>query len=246
VLGERRANLPNFLRIRLCRRTIVAGGRPLARTAKRRVSFDELANSVTHGIGLGLSIAGFAALLGLAIARGGAWQIASCAIYGVTLICVYASSTLYHGLPSRRVKRIFRIFDHSAIFLLIAGTYTPFLLVNLRGGWGWSLLGIVWGLAAVGIVLKVWFVDRHPILSTGVYVLMGWLALIAAKPLFQAVPTIGLIWLLAGGLMYTVGVVFYAWKRIPYNHVVWHLFVMAGSACHYFAVVYSVIPQAGA
>lgn len=242
----RRANLPNFLRIRLCRRTIVEGGRPLARAAKKRVSFDELANSVTHGIGLGLSIAGFAALLVLAIARGGAWQIASCAIYGVTLICVYASSTLYHGLPSRRVKRIFRIFDHSAIFLLIAGTYTPFLLVNLRGGWGWSLLGIVWGLAAVGIVLKVWFVDRHPILSTGVYVLMGWLALIAVKPLFQAVPTIGLIWLLAGGLMYTVGVVFYAWKRIPYNHVVWHLFVMAGSACHYFAVVYSVIPQARA
>lgn len=218
----------------------------MARAAKKRVSFDELANSVTHGIGLGLSIAGFAALLVLAIARGGAWQIASCAIYGVTLICVYASSTLYHGLPSRRLKRIFRIFDHSAIFLLIAGTYTPFLLVNLRGGWGWSLLGIVWGLAAVGIVLKVWFVDRHPILSTGVYVLMGWLALIAVKPLFQAVPTIGLIWLLAGGLMYTVGVVFYAWKRIPYNHVVWHLFVMAGSACHYFAVVYSVIPQARA
>ena len=246
MLGGRRANLPNFLRIRLCRRTIVEGGRPLARAAKKRVSFDELANSVTHGIGLGLSIAGFAALLVLAIARGGAWQIASCAIYGVTLICVYASSTLYHGLPSRRVKRIFRIFDHSAIFLLIAGTYTPFLLVNLRGGWGWSLLGIVWGLAAVGIVLKVWFVDRHPILSTGVYVLMGWLALIAVKPLFQAVPTIGLIWLLAGGLMYTVGVVFYAWKRIPYNHVVWHLFVMAGSACHYFAVVYSVIPQARA
>ena len=218
----------------------------MARTAKKRVSFDELANSVTHGIGLGLSIAGFAALLVLAIARGGAWQIASCAIYGVTLICVYASSTLYHGLPSRRVKRIFRIFDHSAIFLLIAGTYTPFLLVNLRGGWGWSLLGIVWGLAAVGIVLKVWFVDRHPILSTGVYVLMGWLALIAVKPLFLAVPTIGLIWLLAGGLMYTVGVVFYAWKRIPYNHVVWHLFVMAGSTCHYFAVVYSVFPQARA
>jgi hemolysin III len=218
----------------------------VARTAKRRVSFDELANSVTHGIGLGLSIAGFAALLVLAILRGGAWQIVSCAIYGVTLICLYVSSTLYHALPSRRVKRIFRIFDHSAIFLLIAGTYTPFLLVNLRGAWGWSLFGIVWSLAAAGIVFKTWFVDRHPVLSTGVYVLMGWLALIAVKPLFHAVPTAGLIWLLAGGLMYTVGVVFYASERIPYNHVIWHLFVMAGSICHYVAVVYSVIPQARA
>ena len=218
----------------------------MARIPNNRVSVDELANSVTHGIGLGLSIAGFAALLALTIVRGGVWQIVSCAIYGVTLICVYASSTVYHGLPSPRLKHIFRIFDHSAIFLLIAGTYTPFLLVNLRGGWGWSLLGIVWGLAAAGIVLKVWFVDGHPILSTGLYVLMGWLALIAVKPLFQAVPTIGLIWLLAGGLMYTIGVAFYAWKRIPYNHAIWHLFVMAGSACHYFAVVYSVIPQARA
>jgi hemolysin III len=218
----------------------------LARTVKIRVSVEEFANSVTHGIGLGLSVAGFAALLVLAIVRGGAWQIVSCAIYGVSLICVYASSTLYHGLRSQRVKHILKVFDHSAIFLLIAGTYTPFLLVNLRGGWGWSLLGIVWGLAAAGIVLKFWFVDRYPILSTGGYVLMGWLALIALKPLLQAVPTIGLIWLLAGGLMYTLGVAFYAWKRIPYNHVIWHLFVMAGSACHYFAVVYSVIPRARA
>jgi hemolysin III len=218
----------------------------LARTVKIRVSVEEFANSVTHGIGLGLSVAGFAALLVLAIVRGGAWQIVSCAIYGVSLICVYASSTLYHSLRSQRVKHILKVFDHSAIFLLIAGTYTPFLLVNLRGGWGWSLLGIVWGLAAAGIVLKFWFVDRYPILSTGGYVLMGWLALIALKPLLQAVPTIGLIWLLAGGLMYTLGVAFYAWKRIPYNHVIWHLFVMAGSACHYFAVVYSVIPRARA
>jgi hemolysin III len=222
---------------------MVVEARRLARRAKNRVTFDELANSVTHGVGLGLSIAGFAGLLILAIVRGGAWQIVSCAIYGVTLVSLYASSTLYHGLPSRRVKRIFRIFDHSAIFLLIAGTYTPFLLVNLRGAWGWSLLGIVWGLAAAGIVSKVWFVDRYPMLSTAVYVLMGWLALIAVKPLFHAVPTIGLIWLLAGGLMYTVGVVFYVSKRIPHNHAIWHLFVMAGSICHYFAVVYSVIPQ---
>ena len=216
----------------------------MADSPTNRVSIEELANSVTHGIGLGLSVAGFSALLVLATVHGGDRRIVSCAIYGVSLICVYAASTLYHGLRSQRVKHIFKVFDHSAIFLLIAGTYTPFLLVNLRGGWGWSLLGIVWGLAVAGIVLKFWFVDRYPILSTGGYVLMGWLALIAVKPLLQAVPTIGLIWLLAGGLMYTVGVAFYAWKRIPYNHVIWHLFVMAGSACHYFAVVYSVIPRA--
>ena len=215
----------------------------MARRAKSHVTFDELANSVTHGVGLGLSIAGLAALLILAIVRGGAWQIVGCAIYGITLVSLYASSTLYHGLPSRRVKRIFRIFDHSAIFLLIAGTYTPFLLVNLRGAWGWSLLGIIWGLATAGIVSKVWFVDRYPMLSTAVYVLMGWLALIAVKPLFHAVPTAGLIWLLAGGLLYTVGVVFYASERIPHNHAIWHLFVMAGSICHYLAVVYSVIPR---
>ncbi|MGH9560227.1 MAG: PAQR family membrane homeostasis protein TrhA [Terracidiphilus sp.] len=216
----------------------------LVPTAKMRLSVEELANTVTHGIGLGLSIAGFAVLLVLAIVRSGAWQIVSCAIYGVSLICVYASSTLYHCLLSQRMRRIFKVFDHCAIFLLIAGTYTPFLLVNLRGGWGWSLLGIVWGLAAAGIVLKVWFVDRYPILSTGVYLLMGWLALIAVKPLLELVPTVGLIWLLAGGLIYTFGVVFYGWKKIPYNHAIWHLFVMAGSACHYFAVVYSVIPRA--
>jgi len=217
------------------------GGTTLASIANNHDSVDELASTVTHSIGLGLSIVGFAALLILAIVHGGAWQIVSCAVYGVTLVCLYACSTLYHGLPSRRVKHILRILDHSAIFLLIAGTYTPFLLVNLRGGWGWSLLGIVWSLAAAGIVLKVWFVDCRPILSTGVYVLMGWLALIAVKPIFLVVPTIGLIWLVAGGLMYTVGVAFYAWKRFPYNHTIWHLFVVAGSTCHYFAVVYSVI-----
>src|SRR5579862_9019792 len=151
-----RSSLPIGLR----RLTMVVGARRLARRAKSHVTFDELANSITHGVGLGLSIAGLAALLILAIVRGGAWQIVGCAIYGITLVSLYASSTLYHGLPSRRVKRVFRIFDHSAIFLLIAGTYTPFLLVNLRGAWGWSLLGIVWGLAAAGIVSKVWFVDR--------------------------------------------------------------------------------------
>ncbi len=213
----------------------------MSRTHPKPISAEELANAVTHGAGFVLSITGFVILLVLAALRGGAWHIVGCAIYGATLVCLYAASTLYHGIPSPRLKRALRIFDHSAIYLLIAGTYTPFVLVNLRGGWGWSLFGIVWGLALTGIFLKFWFVDRFQILSTTVYLLMGWLAVIAARPLLVMVPRAGLLWLLAGGLLYTLGVVFYAWKRIPYNHVIWHVFVIAGSTCHYFAVLYSVI-----
>ena len=206
-----------------------------------RISLEELANSVTHGVGLILSIAGFIVLLVLAAMRGSAWRIVGCAIYGVTLVCLYTASTLYHGIQLTHRKRILKIFDHSAIYLLIAGTYTPFLLVNLRGAWGWSLLGIVWALALVGVLFKFWFVDRFKIASTAIYLLMGWLAVIAIKPIFVLVPRVGLIWLIAGGLMYTIGVVFFASKRIPYSHVIWHVFVMAGSICHYVAVLYSVV-----
>jgi hemolysin III len=213
----------------------------MPRALANRISTEELANAVTHGAGLVLSLAGLVILLVLAAVHGGAWRVVSCAIYGATLVCLYAASTLYHGIPSPRLKRALKIFDHSAIYLLIAGTYTPFLLVNLRGGWGWSLFGVVWGLALAGIFLKFWFVDHFQILSTTIYLLMGWLAVIAVRPLLVMVPAVGLAWLLAGGLLYTAGVVFYAWKRIPYNHVIWHVFVMAGSTCHYFAVLYSVI-----
>lgn len=211
-----------------------------------RQSAEELLNSLTHGVGLILSIAGFAVLLSLAIMRGSAWHIVSCAIYGSSLICLYTASTLYHGIRSRRLKRILRVCDHSAIYLLIAGTYTPFLLVNLRGSWGWSLLGVIWGLAMAGILFKVWFVEHFSFLSTVVYVLMGWLALVAVKPMLHLVPLTGLLWLLVGGVLYTVGVVFYAWKKVPYNHVIWHGFVLAGSTCHYFAVLCSVILTAKA
>jgi len=218
----------------------------MPRALAHRISAEELANTVTHGIGLALSIAGFVVLLVLAAVRGSSRHIVSCAIYGATLVCLYAASTLYHGIPSPRRKRALRIFDHCAIYLLIAGTYTPFLLVNLRGGWGWSLLGIVWGFAMAGIVFKFRFVDHFPFLSTVIYLLMGWLAVIALKPLLAAVPASGLLWLLAGGLLYTLGVVFYGWKRLPYNHVIWHLFVLAGSTCHYVAVLYSVVLPAKA
>jgi hemolysin III len=202
---------------------------------------EELANAITHGVGLVFSIIGFVTLLVLALMRGGPWQIAGCAIYGTTLVCLYAASTLYHSVPSLRFKRALLIFDHCAIYALIAGTYTPFLLVNLRGPWGWSLFGVMWGLALAGILFKLWFVDHFPILSTSCYVLMAWVGVVAVKPVLAHVPATGLFWLVVGGLMYMLGVVFYALKRIPHNHAIWHVLVMAGSTCHYIAVLYAVI-----
>lgn len=209
----------------------------------RKISVEEILNSYTHGVGLALSIAGFWVLLILAARYGTVWHIAGCVIYGSSLVCLYLASTLYHGIPLLRWKRILKIFDHSAIYLLIAGTYTPFLLVNLRGTWGWSLLGVIWGCAMAGITFKFWFVDHAKTLSTALYLAMGWLVLVAAKPLVAHVPAIGLRWLVAGGVLYTVGVVFYASRRVPYSHAVWHLFVMAGSVCHYLAVIYAVVPS---
>ncbi len=205
------------------------------------LTLEELANTLTHGFGLVLSIAGFVVLLVLAIVHGSASHIVACSIYGATLISLYAASTLYHAAVSPGVKNALRIFDHSAIYLLIAGTYTPFLLLYLRGPWGWSLFGVIWGLAFAGIVFKFCFVDHFPHLSTAVYLLMGWLIVIAAKPVLTHVPTITLLWILAGGLLYTSGVVFYCWRRLPYSHAVWHAFVLAGSACHYVAVLRSVL-----
>ena len=207
-----------------------------------RHSVEEVANTITHGIGLLLSVVGFVVLLVLAALRGTAWHIVACSIYGATLICLYTASTLYHAVISPRVKRALRIFDHSAIYLLIAGTYTPFLPVSLRGPWGWSLFGFIWGLALAGVLFKFWFVERFMILSTAVYIAMGWLVVIAAKPVITHVPFTALIWLLAGGLAYTGGVIFFAAKRIPCSHAIWHLFVLAGSICHYFAVLSTVIP----
>jgi len=204
---------------------------------------EEIANSITHGLGLVLSVAGLVVLVVFAALRGTAWHIVSCAVYGATLVTLYAASTLYHGLRGPRVKRVLKILDHSAIYLLIAGTYTPFTLVTLRGAWGWSLFGVVWGLALLGILWKVWFVDRFAVVSTTVYLLMGWLAVVAAKPLLASLPPAAIAWILAGGLCYTAGVVFFAWKRLPYAHTVWHLFVVAGSVCHFLAVLLYVIPK---
>ena len=202
---------------------------------------EELAHSITHGVGLLASVTGLVVLVVLAAATRDPWRIAACAIYASTLVLLYAASTLYHALSRTRARHVFRVLDHSAIFLLIAGTYTPFALVLLRGPWGWTLLGIVWGLAVAGIAAKAVFGARWPILSTALYICMGWTVLIAVKPLVEHVPPGGIAWLTAGGLAYTGGVVFYAWTRLRYGHAIWHLFVLAGSACHYIAVVLYVV-----
>ena len=214
----------------------------MANTAGQRITPEELANSLTHGTGLALSVAALAVLVVAAALHGSVWHIVSFSVYGATLVCLYGASTLYHSVMSPPLKRVFKVVDHSAIYMLIAGTYTAFTLVNLRGSWGWSLFGAVWGLSLLGIVLKVFFVDLFEIASTAVYLGMGWLVVIAHKPLFALVPHGGLVWLVAGGLAYTVGVAFYAWRSLRFHHAIWHVFVLLGSICHFFAVLYYVLP----
>ena len=204
---------------------------------------EEIANSLTHGLGLVLSVAGLSVLVTLAALHGDAWTVVGCAVFGASLVLLYAASTLYHALQAPRVKRWLRVFDHASIFLLIAGTYTPLLLVNLRGPWGWSLFGVVWALAVAGIVLKLFFTGRFRLLSTLIYLFMGWLALAAFKPLVAALPHGSLVMLFAGGAAYTTGTLFYMWKRLPYHHAVWHLFVLVGSVCHFFAIYGSVVSR---
>ena len=203
---------------------------------------EEIANAITHGIGALLSIAGLIILIVFASLKGDVWHIVSFSIFGACLVLLYTASTLYHSLQGRRVKKVFRIMDHAAIYMLIAGTYTPFTLTLLRGGWGWSLFGIVWGLGLAGILFKVFFVNRFNVVSTIVYLLMGWMILIAGKPLIEHVPTGGLYFLLAGGAAYSLGTIFYLWEKLPFHHAIWHLFVLAGSICHFFAVLFYILP----
>ena len=193
---------------------------------------EEIANSVTHGIGTVLAIAALPVLITLAATRGDAWRVTGLAIYGTTLVLLFLASTLYHALRGPRLKRFFRKLDHGAIFLLIAGTYTPVTLVHLRGPWGWTLFGIVWGLALAGIAGKAFLGERFHALSVGIYIAMGWMVLVAIVPVLRNVPHGLLAWLAVGGVCYTLGVAFYAARRMPYHHAVWHLFVLAGSICH--------------
>ncbi|MEI8325031.1 MAG: hemolysin III family protein [Betaproteobacteria bacterium] len=212
------------------------------RAAPRYTAAEELANSVTHAVGIVLSIAGLAVMSAFAALRGDAWHLVACSIFGSALILNYTASTLYHSIQTEHLKGALRALDHSAIFLLIAGTYTPFMLVNLRGPWGWSLLAGVWTIALLGISLRLLLKGRLHGLVVGLYIAMGWAVVIAVKPMLAHVETGGLILLACGGLAYTVGVIFYKYKRLPYHHAIWHLFVLAGSALHFFAVLFYVIP----
>ena len=198
---------------------------------------EEIANSVSHGVGFLAAVAVSPILVVGAVRRDGAAGIVGASVFAFTMMLLYITSTLYHSMARNKAKRVFRILDHGAVFLLIAGTYTPFTLGVLRGAWGWTLFGLVWGIAAVGVVLKSVGGVRYRRLSTMVYLVMGWLVIIAAKPLWLNMSSWGLFWLVAGGAAYTAGVGFYAAKRIPYAHFVWHLFVIAGTVCHCIAVL---------
>ncbi|MFO8034765.1 MAG: hemolysin III family protein [Candidatus Bipolaricaulota bacterium] len=203
---------------------------------------EEIANSVTHGIGAGLSLLGTGILLFRAAREGSAVHLASFSIYGTTLVLLHTASTLYHAVSPSRLKRALRVADHCSIFLLIAGTYTPFVLLSLWGGWlGTALLTSIWSMAAIGVAFKVLFMGRLKRLSVAFYVLMGWLIVVAARELWLRVPHQALLYVAVGGLMYTVGVVFYSWRR-PYHHAVWHLFVLGGSVSHYLAVLLYLSP----
>lgn len=203
---------------------------------------EEIANSITHGAGILLAIAGLAVMTAFATLNGNAWHIVASSVFGAALILCYTTSTLYHSIQIERVKHVLRALDHSAIFLLIAGTYTPFTLVSLRGPWGWSLFGVVWGLAVAGIALRLLLNGRRHGIIVGLYIAMGWVMVIAARPLIENVAPGGVLLLAAGGVAYTVGVPFYKWRSLPYHHAIWHGFVLLGSLLHFFAVLFYVIP----
>lgn len=203
---------------------------------------EEILNAVTHGVGALLAALGLVVLTVAACTYGSVWHIVSFSMYGSSLVLLYLASTLYHSFTGTKIKHIFKIFDHAAIYLLIAGTYTPFTLVLLHGVLGWTIFGVIWSLAVVGVILTIFFVQRFKLLSTLCYLGMGWLILVCLKPLAAALPAAGMGWLIAGGIFYTVGAIFYLCQRLPYNHAVWHLFVLAGSASHFITIYFYVLP----
>jgi hemolysin III len=217
----------------------------LPKTAVRAAGYtagEEIANVVTHALGAVLSVVGLAILVEFSARFGTAWHVATGAVFGAMLIFLYTASTLYHAVPGPRAKHVMKILDHAGIYLLIAGTYTPITLVTLRGAWGWGLFAAVWTLAVVGIALEAAWVYRPKWLSAVVFLAMGWMVMLASRQLVAALPRSGLVLLMAGGLFYSLGTVFYVMKRVPYMHAVWHVFVLGGSVCHFFAVALYVIP----
>ncbi|RCV88893.1 PAQR family membrane homeostasis protein TrhA [Billgrantia montanilacus] len=216
----------------------------LPRGKHHHSAIEEWLNSISHGIGAVLSVVGVVVLIVLAslAAHVDPWKIVGISLYGVTLVLLYTASTLYHGVRHPRLKRVFQHLDHCAIYLLIAGTYTPFLLVNMRGTTGWTLFAIVWGLALAGIACKLTWPHRFTVLRVTIYLVMGWLIVFASGEMSASLPTAGIALLAAGGITYTLGVIFFAISAIPFNHAIWHLFVLGGSTCHYFAVYAAVLP----
>jgi hemolysin III len=208
----------------------------------RRRFAEELANSITGGLGWVASIGGLAVLVAFASLYSTVWEVVACSIYGATLILAYSATTLYHAIPWPRTKRVFRTLDHCTIYLLIAGTYTPFALGPLRGGWGWSLFGVSWGLALGGIVFKSVFGPRFEAVTVALYLAMGWMGVVAVLPILQHVPAPGQLFLLIGGLAYTTGVGFYVMDhKLLFGHAIWHLFVLTGSSFHFFAILFWVV-----
>ena len=210
-------------------------------SAKKYSLGEEIAHSVSHGIGALLGVVGLVVMLWLSFEYGDVWHVVSVSIYGASVILLYSASTLYHAITNPRAKRFFQLMDHAAIFVLIAGTYTPFLLVNLRGPWGWSLFIIIWSIALGGVLLEIVKKERVKWLSLSLYLGLGWMALVAVKPMLELVNTTGLLLLLIGGLLYSLGVIFYVRKQMVYHHAIWHVFVLAASVAHFFAVIYGVI-----
>jgi hemolysin III len=211
------------------------------KVAYRKLSTrEEIFNSITHGIGTLLSIAALVTLIVFAVMKGDTWHVVSFTIYGSTLVLLYLCSTLYHTFTKEKLKNLFARFDHAAIFLLIAGTYTPFLLTVLRGTLGWTLFGIIWGVALAGVVIRSIYLTRFRKLMVGLYLAMGWMFVVAVGPMIKNLPQTSIIFLFLGGVFYSVGVVFYMWRNLKYGHGIWHLFVLAGSIMHFFAVIYSL------
>lgn len=209
--------------------------------ARQYPKLEEKLNIITHGLGLLLSIVALTLLIVFASIRGNAWHVVSFTIYGTTLVILYLASTLFHSVRNQKLRNKLNVFDHISIYFLIAGTYTPFLLVTIRGPWGWSLFGVIWGLAIAGIFFKIFFTGKYDLLSAIIYVLMGWLIIIALKPLNANLGTEGLLWLLGGGISYSIGVVFYLMNKLPYNHAIFHIWVLLGSLAHFIAVFWFVL-----
>jgi len=198
---------------------------------------EEIANSITHGIGAAFGVAALVILVVFGAKQGDPWKVVSFSIYGFTLIALFMASTLYHAFRDEHTKALFKLFDHISIYLLIAGSYTPILLTSMRGPWGWSMFGVIWGIAIAGILLKIWFLGRYKAISVVVYLTMGWVVLIAFKPLLETIPHGFFLWLAIGGACYTLGVIFYVWRTFPYHHMVWHLFVLGGSVTHFIGIL---------